>query len=406
MNKPKHVLMLSPDCYMIDRRILQEARSLTQAGYRVTLLSGFETPKEEHYSQDGIEIHRYKYSWDDERIKKIRSKIKNERLRLWFHKIAMAVINRFFHLKSFDLFIIHKARQFHADVIHVHDLPMLKHGAYLAKKWKVPLVYDAHEVYHEEKTLTPQLRRKLLRLEKRYVPQTSLFITVNKGIADFFQKLHNKRPIVLMNCADRFKNFDRKICRKQLVEKADISTEAQIILYQGWFSAERNLETLIKAFAQLPPNVYFCIIGYGDYEKHLKTLVTENKLDDKVRFLGRIEPEDILTLTAGADIGVIPYLPVDINHKFCSPNKLFEYVQANVPIVTHQLPFMEWMEQKYGILTTGDFSSVDSSTKTLLSIIKNQETLEKMRINCMQAAESLNWETESLKLLEAYKKLF
>ena len=57
--RPKHVLMLSPDCYMIGRRILQEARSLLGQGYRVTLLSGFESPREGHYVQDGIEIHRY-----------------------------------------------------------------------------------------------------------------------------------------------------------------------------------------------------------------------------------------------------------------------------------------------------------------------------------------------------------
>ena len=72
--------MLSPDCYMIDRRILQEARSLLGQGYRVTLLSGFESPREEHYVQDGIEIHRYQYDWDDERIKQLRPRIGNRRL--------------------------------------------------------------------------------------------------------------------------------------------------------------------------------------------------------------------------------------------------------------------------------------------------------------------------------------
>jgi glycosyltransferase involved in cell wall biosynthesis len=394
--KNKHVLMLAPDCYMIDRRILQEARSLIHAGYRVTLLSCFETPKEAHYFQDGIEIHRYRYDWGDERIKEIENKC----LRWLFH-----IANRLIYLRSFNQFILHKARRFQADIVHVHDLPMLWYGVHLAKTQSIPLVFDAHEIHHEGVSLTPLMRRIFRYIEKRYIPNTNLFITVNENAADYFQKMHGKRPMVLMNCADKFKNFDRKICRKQLRDKAELSAEARIILYQGWISAERNLDTLIKASEHLPSGVYLCLIGYGYYEESLKTLVAEKELNDKVRFLGRVEPENILHLTAGADIGVIPYLPIDMNHMLCSPNKLFEYIQANVPIVSHKLPFMEWMAQQYRVLTLGDFSSVESSAETLLSVLDSPKQLEDMYNACVQAAELLNWETESLKLLKAYENL-
>src|SRR5438128_2210103 len=33
-------------------------------------------------------------------------------------------------------------------VVHVHDLPLLPLGVYLARRLRVPLVYDAHEIYH------------------------------------------------------------------------------------------------------------------------------------------------------------------------------------------------------------------------------------------------------------------
>lgn len=407
-NQSKHVLMLAPDCYMIDRRILQEARSLIQAGYRVTLLSGFETTEETYYVQDGIEIHRYKYDWNDERIKKYLTKVRNEHLRLILNKVLLQLINRLSRLKSFDIFVLNKAQQFQSDIVHVHDLPMLRYGVYLAKKWRVPLVFDAHEIYHESSHLTFLRKWAYLYMEKHYIQNTNLFITVNEKIADYFQKIHGKRAIVLMNCADRFKDFDREICRERLCTQANIamSSKPYIILYQGWISEERNLDTLIRAVAQLPSNIYFCLIGYGYYEEHLKKLVVDNQLGDRVHFLGRIEPENILKLTAGADIGVIPYLPVDLNHKYCSPNKIFEYIQANIPTIAHKLPFMEWLEQNYGVLVTGDFSSVESSVKTLLATIDNTEKLEKMRVACRHAAEFFSWEVESRKLLDAYQKLF
>ena len=90
-----HVLMLAPDCYMIDRRILQEARALTRSGYRVTLLSGFECPREEHYLQDGIAIHRYTYDWDDERLKKLRACLPaSPLLQRWLNKTFMWTARR------------------------------------------------------------------------------------------------------------------------------------------------------------------------------------------------------------------------------------------------------------------------------------------------------------------------
>jgi glycosyltransferase involved in cell wall biosynthesis len=39
-------------------------------------------------------------------------------------------------------------------------------------------------------------------------------------------------------------------------------------------------------------------------------------------------------------VGVIPYPAVDLNHHFCSPNKLFEFIQAGLPIVANDLPFL------------------------------------------------------------------
>ena len=51
--------MLTPDSRMIDRRILQEARVLIDAGHAVTLLAGFDCEREEHFALDRIDVHRF-----------------------------------------------------------------------------------------------------------------------------------------------------------------------------------------------------------------------------------------------------------------------------------------------------------------------------------------------------------
>ncbi len=400
------VLMMVPDCQMIDRRVLQQARTLVEAGHAVTLLAGFECAVEEHFDWRGVRVHRHVYDWDDERLKRLRARLPdNDRLRMLVNRAWMAVARRCLHVTPFDAFVISRGRAFPADVVHVHDLPLLKHGAILAREMKARLVFDSHEIYHQQEGLTPRLRRQLLRNERRYVRRCDVFITVNEAIADYFQRLHGRRPMVLLNCADRPPaGFDAS-SRADLRRRAGLPAEARVVLYQGWISPERNLAALVQAAASLPRDAWLVLIGYGAYESHLRSLAEGRPWADRVRFLGRVEPEEILALTAGADLGVIPYQPVDLNHRLCSPNKFFEYVQAGVPILAEALPFFEEMKARWGVVEVGRLGSPEGMAEAIRSLLNDSARLAGMREACRKAAAVLHWEAEGRKLLEAYAQL-
>jgi glycosyltransferase involved in cell wall biosynthesis len=400
---PRRILMLAPDCYMIDRRILQEARSLIGRGYRVTLLSGFECAEEQHYVADGIEIHRYTYDWDDERLKKIRARLpRNERLIRWVNQLFMQVAKRVLPQSPFDAFVTARARQFPSDVVHVHDLPCLQYGVSLSREWGVPLVFDTHEIYPEQESLSPRQQYQLRRQERRFLPHTQLFVTINEAVADWYQDHYGRRPLVLMNCADPLDAECMDAGRERLQTAANLPASCRVVLYQGWMSAERNLDTLVRVTAQLPEDTYLVLIGYGAYEPVLQALCADQPWHDRVRFLGRIEPDDILMFTAGADVGMIPYLPIDLNHRLCSPNKFFEYLQVGVPVVAHDLPFFREMAQTHGVVTVGDLSTVEGMGEVLNALLADDARLQKMRDACRKASLTLTWEVEVQKLLDAY----
>ena len=407
------ILMLVPDCQMIDRRVLQQARSLTLAGHAVTLISGFECAKAEEYDWQvadspwrSVHIVRCQYDWDDQRLKAIRARLPdNDKLKKWVNVAWMRGVSRLLHLKPFDTYVIAQAERFPADVVHVHDLPVLKHGVHLAKRWGVPLVFDAHEIYYEQDVLPPKIQRRQRREERRCVPKLSLFITVNDAIADHYNNLYGVRPLVLMNCADRPEPGFNATSRADLRRAAGLPIDAVVVLYQGWISPERNIMTLVQATEHLTPESFVVVIGYGDYEKQLHAELEHKPWKNRVRFLGRVEPDRILAMTAGADVGVIPYLPIDLNHKYCSPNKFFEYVQTGVPVVAHDLVFFRDMGRRYGVVQVGDLSTPTGMAKAINSLLQDRAGLEKMRQACGVAAQTLNWETESRKLLAAYEKI-
>ncbi len=399
--------MLTPDSYMIDRRIILEARSLVQAGHKVTLLAGFETSKEEHFEQDGIEIHRYMYDWDDERLKKIRKKLpNNEKVQLFVNKTYMFLAKRFLEVSPFEQFMISKALEFDADVYHVHDLPCLKAGYYASKMRNVPLIYDAHELYYAQDILPTRLQKLYFSLEKKYIRYPDVVITVNPFIARLMAERYEiNEPQVILNCTEVPSNFNPQIAKSKLKEKGKIPNDYKVVLYQGWISPERNLETLIKSVKYFPENTCLAIIGYGDYEVTLRQIAEQEGLAEKIFFLGKIPSEEILNYSAGADIGIIPYQPIDDNHLYCSPNKLFEYILAGVPIIANQLPFFDLINNQYGIIENADLSSPQALGKVVSQLISTPSKLENLRNLCYEAGKQLNWDKESEKLLTIYNKI-
>jgi glycosyltransferase involved in cell wall biosynthesis len=401
------IVMLTPDCYMIDRRILLEAKSLIKAGHQVTLLAGFETAKEEHFEQDGIKIHRYVYDWDDERLKKIREKLfYNEKLQLFVNRAYMFLAKRFLEISPFEQFMISKALEFEADVYHVHDLPCLKAGYYAAKIKNVPLIYDAHELYYAQKVLPARLQKSYFLLEKKYIRYPNVVITVNPFIARLMAERYQiNEPQVILNCTEIPNNFDPQTAKSKLRKKGKIPNDYKVVLYQGWISPERNLETLIKSVKYFPEHTCLAIIGYGDYEVTLRQIAEQEGLAEKIFFFGQIPSEEMLNYSAGADLGVIPYQPIDDNHLYCSPNKLFEYILAGVPIITDNLPFFNIINEKYDVIEITDLSSAEKLGKLVSHLFDNSIRLDNMKQNCLNASKELNWDVEGKKLLTMYNKL-
>jgi glycosyltransferase involved in cell wall biosynthesis len=63
-------------------------------------------------------------------------------------------------------------------------------------------------------------------------------------------------------------------------------------LYFGRFSPEKGVETVIRAFEQLPGKKLL-LVGYGPEEEVLKNLVTKLDLEERVIFLGGVYGEDL-----------------------------------------------------------------------------------------------------------------
>lgn len=399
------ILMATADHLMIDRRILQEAKSLVDKGHEVTLLAGFECPKRESFLVDGIRIERFVYDWGDSRLSALTARlglVPGGRIYALAWRLFRFLTNRLASLNSFEQFVLDRLLEYQVDVLHIHDYPMLAPAVELARIRRVPLVYDAHELYYAQVQLPPHVQRRYRRREARLIRYADVVITVNPYIARLMaQRYRIPEPRVLMNAAP-LRPIDTS---KPLRKRFNFSDNTRIVLYQGWISDNRGIERVVEAADFFAPRVVLVIIGYGDYEEELKKLVVAKGLSERVFFYGGVPSDELHPLTCDADLGVIPYHGVDENNYFCSPNKLFEFAVAALPYVCNDLPFLRDTATRYGNGRLADLGSPAAIAKAVNSIFTNEGEFASMRAGARAAREALNWNVEERKLFEYYESL-
>jgi glycosyltransferase involved in cell wall biosynthesis len=214
--------------------------------------------------------------------------------------------------------------------VHCHDINTLLVGVYLKKKHGVTLIYDAHEMYEAAVGVGQgmALFYKFIHwFSQRYIDG---FITINQSFIEIYKSKYPMlpKPTLVMNATVAFEivEYDGR-----LHKAAKLPLDNKIILFQGGFSHHRGIERLLEASKYIEDGWSIVFMGWG----HLESLILnfQSSYPDKVCMIGPAPQSELPLWTSGAYIGVIPYENHGMNHLYCTPNKLWEYPNAGVPIV-------------------------------------------------------------------------
>jgi glycosyltransferase involved in cell wall biosynthesis len=107
-----------------------------------------------------------------------------------------------------------------------------------------------------------------------------------------------------------------------------------IVLYSGSHGLVNALENVIEAAAILRdvPEVQFLLVGQGPEKEQLQQRAREADLTN-VAFLPPVSRAQMPSLTQAADLGYIGLQKKDLFRYGVSPNKLYEYMAAGLPVL-------------------------------------------------------------------------
>ncbi len=288
-----------------------------------------------------------------------------------------------------------------AELIIANDLDTLPAVWLINKIRRIPYVFDSHEYFTEVPELIhrPRVQKIWKTIEQRILPGTKFMLTVNQEIARLFENEYKVKPRVIMNLPmlPKIENSHNEyILPEGLIDR-------KFIIYQGALNVGRGLEELIDAMAYLP-DLCLVIAGDGDISKALILRAKDNNFSDRIIFTGRVPMEQLPSLTRMASLGVSLEKDLGLNYRFALPNKLFDYMQAGIPVLVSSLPLLSAIVSKH----QNGLIAQSHDPKYLGAIIESMfsdSTQYDLWCGASRAAAlDYTWESQEADLLELFER--
>jgi len=307
------------------------------------------------------------------------------------------------------LVVIRNLRKVSADVMSCHDIDSLfmAWAAYLFKVKRPAFIYDSHEFEIGRNISRNRLQRWwVLHLERFLIKRCLFSIMVNDAIADEVQRIHRlqTRPVVVRSTPSRW-IIDEQKCfekRKELLAKMK-SPQQTLLMYHGGVSRGRGIETLLEVVKR-SENTCLLILGNGENKlmERLEQQSVSLGISDRVLFHPAVAMECLWQYVGAADIGMVTIPAVTKSYYYMLPNKFFENIQAETPVICSDFPAISPIVKKYNIGLTCDPTDVETICACISKLQIDKELYMTLKNNMKKAKEDLCWEKEKQVLFNAF----
>lgn len=289
-----------------------------------------------------------------------------------------------------------------SSILLANDLDTLLSNFLISKLFRRKLVYDSHELFTEipELTSRPFVKKVWGLIERMIFPKLKNVYTVNNSIAAVYREKYSVNVQVVRNIAPELIN---KTIDKIFSERIK-GNKKMLILQGSGINVDRGAEEAVQMM-QFLENVLLYIIGGGDVFTNLKKLVKELKLEKKVIILDKIPYHELMEYTKAADFGLSLDKGTNMNYELALPNKIFDYMHANTPLIVSNRKVVSELVTNENIGIVLNTYKPQKMALQVQELINNTQIIEKFKSNLIIASKKYNWETESQKIIEIYNNL-
>jgi len=305
--------------------------------------------------------------------------------------------NKKYLKEIFKAYINYIKEDFH--VIHFNMTPIWLNGSFpiLCRLKRIPIVYIIHGILKLESTYENKKNISLLKIAEEMYDIADILVVNSTPMKQLLIKEYPKIPQekirIILNGVDT-KKFNTN-------EKLQWNGKPNI-LFVGRLHPVKGVDILIRAIKLLEyqlPKIFLYIAGTGPLEKELFQLVKELEIEDRVKFLGFIPPEELPIYYNSADICVFPsiYEPFSL--------VTIEAMASGKPVIASKVGGLAEIikDGDNGILV--EPNNPDTLAYAINKVWEDKNLYSYLSQNALHSSKSYDWENIARQYLELYKEL-
>ena len=188
---------------------------------------------------------------------------------------------------------------------------------------------------------------------------------------------------------------------KSIKDKYQIKNDDKLFVYVGRLADEKRVDFLINVFNKVKSKnikAKLLIVGLGPSENKLKQIVSDNKLEDYVKFTGKVEPKDVPMYYHAADCFV---------SASTSETQGLTYIEAlasNLPVI------VAYDEVLDGLVKEGEngyfFNDEEECFNAICAFTNlSNNDLEKIKLNALNSSKIYDAKKFALDTIKIYEEV-
>jgi len=310
------------------------------------------------------------------------------------------IISKCLFYLEFYYKILRHGIKYEYQIINVHNIHLLPVAAILKLIKSSKIIYDTHELETEVSDSKGLMRYIYKLIEFTFMPFVDNCIVVNEHIASWYKDKYPAKFFTVIKNAIDIRDKEHLVSKPNYFRKKyNLEKDQTIFLYQGILSESRGTDLILEVFQLVNPILHVVFLGDGPLRNRIVELESSTP---NIHYHPLVPKNDLYKLTASADVGIHFILNTCLNHYYCLPNKLFEYLHAGIPQIVSNFPEMESFVKGNEIGWT-----INPQLADIVRLINNlnKEEIQRVSLNCEKTKNKYSWEIEEKNYFDVYSSL-
>jgi len=290
------------------------------------------------------------------------------------------------------------------DAVVAIDLDTLPAAWAVSRLTGAKLIYYSIELYSERPGFEPTWF--WIGIERRLINAPALTIACEPNRARVMMEKYGAKtpPLVVLNVPP-YAEARRTTRIPDWLAQRGVQAR-KIVYYMGELKKARCTDSFIEAAQSFAPGVVLFLIGpiATGYDPAAK--IAACGVGDRVFVHPQVHPEEVMDFAYSAHLGLQTQLDDGLNHRYCAPIKLFQYLMAGLPVIASNFPGMIEVVEKNGVGYCADPEDPAAIAAAINRALSDDDAYERMAANALRVAKELYcYEIEGKRLFEAVERL-